>query len=274
MKKCELEKRMFAHRKLLETFADGKYAQVKSETVTVDEIVKFLQLSACNHERIYRYTNTDRLEEMLSTNRLSLSRLLEMNDLREYQDVKDADRIYIACFSFGKLENMAMWMMYGKDTTKSLRLSFDNKKVRECVESLKLKKGIFKDACGKEPIPEDSIEAVSFHDIAYVYGTALMWNRKIVGMSRCRDLSDPRKVEKLQTYIKDYGWASENEVRVLIKLKKCDPEHKRIYIDFESAIKSLEVVVGPRDDKCAKIKGLLSMYGLNSVNESTASLIF
>lgn len=274
MKKCELEKRMFAPRKLLETFADGKYAQVKSETVTVDEIVKFLQLSARNHEQIYRYTNTDRLEEMLSTNRLSLSRLLEMNDLREYQDVKDADRIYIGCFSFGKLENMAMWMMYGKDTTKSLRLSFDNKKVRECVESLKLKKGIFKDACGMEPIPEDSIEAVSFHDIAYVYGTALMWNHKIVGMSRCRDLSDPKKVEKLQTYIKDYGWASENEVRLLIKLKKCDPKLKRIYVDFKSAFERLEVIVGPRDDKCAKIKGLLSMYGLNSVNESTASLIF
>jgi hypothetical protein len=101
-----------------------------------------------------------------------------------------------------------------------------------------------------------------------------MWNHKIIGMSRCRDLRDPKKVEKLQTYIKDYGWASENEVRLLIKLKKCDPELKRIYIDFESAIKSLEVVVGPRDDKCAKIKGLLSMYGLNSVNESTASLIF
>jgi hypothetical protein len=274
MTKGELEKRMFAHRKLLETFAAGKYAQAKSETVTVDEIVKFLQLSASGHKRIYRYTNTDRLKEMLSTKRLSLSRLLEMNDLREYQDVKDADRIYIACFSFGKLENMAMWMMYGRDTTKSLRVSFDNKRIQKCIGNLKSKKGIFKDACGKESISEDSIESVSFHDIAYVYGTALMWNHKIVGMSRCRDLSDPKKVEKLQTYIKDYGWASENEVRLLIKLKKCDPELKRIYIDFESAIKSLEVVVGPRDDKCAKIKGLLSMYGLNSVNESTASLIF
>ena len=57
--------------------------------------------------------------------------------------------------------------------------------------------------------------------------------------------------------------------------KRNEQTYHQVNLDnFESAIKSLEVVVGPRDDKCAKIKALLSMYGLNSVNESTASLIF
>ena len=273
-KKCELSDRMFAHRTELNNIADGRHDKANEETVTIDEVVSFLQMSASNHKRVYRYTNIDRVKEILSSKRLALSRLLEMNDLREFQDVKDADRTYIACFSFGELENMAMWWMYGRDSEKSVRISFNNQKVGLCVARLKDKEGVFRDPDGKEPMGAHLIDTVSYHDIAYVYGKALMWNHKVVGMSRCRKLDYPKKQEELHGFIKDYGWSSENEVRLMVKLKKCDPDLKRIFIDFSEAVKSMEVLTGPVNDKHTKIKGLLSMYDVKSVEKSQASVIF
>lgn len=273
-KKKELEKRMFAHRDALKDFAEGRYDKPKVETVSASEIVDFLQRSAEGHARLYRYTKINRIEEMLESKRLCFSRLLEMNDLREYKNVDDANRTYIACFSFGNLENMAMWKMYGGDDNKSVRVSFDNKRVVEWVKGLKAKKHFYRDSEIKETIDVNQIESITFHDIAYAYGKALMWNHKVVGMSRCRELEKPFEIRELQGYIKDFGWASENEVRIIVKLKKCDPKLKRIFADFSSVINTMEVLSGPVNDKFQKIKGLMSMYDIIRVDNSKASVIF
>ena len=272
-KKKELEKRMFAHRDVLKDLADGQYSKSKVETVSVSEIVDFLQRSAEGHTRLYRYTKITRVLDMLESKRLCFSRLLEMNDLREYKNVEDANRTYIACFSFGKIENMAMWKMYGGDNNESVRVSFDNKKIVQCVKRLKKEKIFYSDSESKESIGANQIESITFHDIAYAYGKALMWNHKIVGMSRCKGLKEPFKVKELQGYVKDFGWASENEVRIMVKLKKCDPKWKRIFADFSGVVDTMEVLSGPVDDKFQKIKGLMSMYDIVRVENSKASVI-
>jgi hypothetical protein len=265
-RKKDLEHRMFSDRRDL----SAQYRQKNVDTVTIPEIIEFLKLSARSHKRIYKYTKLSRVEEMISSKYLCLSRLTEMNDLQEYKNVKKSDRTYLACFSFGEHENMAMWKMYGGEECESVRVSFSCKDVLRCIEKNKIEVldgegGVIK---GVE------VDDWSFHDVAYVYGKALIWNYKVIGSSRCKTLSAPFRIKTLQSFIKDYGWASENEVRIIIRLKKCIPSLKRIFIDFHKAIENMTVLTGPVGDKLLKAKSTLSPYAIKRIKASTAKVSF
>lgn len=243
-RKKALEERMFAPRVEL---AD-ELLPPKTETVTVDEIVEFLQLSAKSHQKLFHYTRFTCLDGMLKTHKLYLSRLSEMNDLNEYTKTPDANRIYLACFSYGSPENMAMWRMYGGSQDESIRLGF---KANDVVASIGGKDGhkIYKvngdNSCSDKKIPLSNVEMWSFHDVAYKYGDALCWNHNVVGIGRCRALQNVFGVREFAGYVKNFGWMSENEVRLMIKLRQPIPGLKRIAVDFIKPIKNMAVISGP-----------------------------
>lgn len=263
-----LETRAFASREEIAALlgADCPYAKPKTSTMTVHEIIEFLRASAEGHKDIFKYTQIDKMEKMLGSKKLFLSRLSEMNDLDEYTNVDGADRTYVACFCFGAIESMEMWKMYGGDPIQSVRLGFTGSSVRRAIsEPLKFYRVRVVGYEGEIEYPEidaDDIEWVSFHDVMYKYGQALMWNHKVMGASRCPELGDVWSVKELQTFVKRYGWAAECETRLVVRLKAGAADCKRIAIDFDEPIKEMKVVSGPVTSKMARIRRAFERNGL------------
>ena len=259
-RKKDLEHRMFSERRNL----SAQYRQKNVDTVTISEIIEFLKLSARSHRRIYKYTKLSHVEEMISSKNLSLSRLTEMNDLQEYKNVKKSDCTYLACFSFGEHENMAMWEMYGREECESVCVSSSCTDVLRCVEKNKIEV-LDGEGC--------VIKGVEVDDWSYVYGKALVWKYKVIGSSRCKVLSDPFRIKTLQSFIKDYGCASENEVRIIIRFKTCILSLKHIF-DFRKAIENMTVLTGRVSDKLIKAKSTLLLYAIKWIKASTATVLF
>lgn len=261
--KKDLEKRMFAPR--IELSDD--LMPPKKETVTVDDIVEFLRLSAKSHRRLFHYTKIGCLGGMLRSRKLYLSRLSEMNDLLEYTKTPDANRIYIASFSYGSCENMAMWKMYGGLPSESVRLGFEAKYVIDAIgerDGHSIYKVCDEKSSGKEDkgniIHINEVEDWSFHDVAYKYGNALYWNHNVIGTGRCRELQNAFSVKEFATYVKNSGWMSENEVRLTIKLRTHVPGLRQIAVDFEEPIKNMSIIIGPEKDKGVLIDRLVEDY--------------
>lgn len=273
-RKKDIETRMFASRDVFtkdaSSFAMSKH---KKETVTPAEIAEFLHLSAISHKSFFRYVKMRRIDDLFRTGRLYLSRLSEMNDLTEYANSKDANRTYLVSFSFGAVENMAMWKLYGGNPEESVRLEFGRNEVVKCLSEGGKHKVYRVDSYGNstDDIISD-VEDWSFHDVAYKYGKSLYWNHKVVGTGRCRSLSNPFAIPVLENKVKNYGWMSENEVRLVIKLKDAIPDLKRIAVDFRGAIQGMKIRLGPVCSKRMRLRRVLENRGVewndNRISES------
>ena len=264
VRKKKLEALMFDVREELRSQKEKELASSKKETVSCADIAEFLQLSALGHKKLFHYTKMENVRGILESKQLYLSRLSEMNDLNEYRGTRDADRTYLACFSFGEEENMAMWKMYGGSPDESVRIQFGGATVAKCIgkhDHQKVYPVRLSDDCQKGDEPQLEIEEWSFHDVAYTYGKALMWNRKVVGTGRCRGLSDPYAIPELKNRVKDFGWNSESEVRLVIRLTKSVPGLSRIAVDFDKPISSMSVLLGPSLSKQTKFKCMLERSG-------------
>ena len=247
----ELKIKMFAAREKISKIIEGgaKFVTSGRETVTVEEIKEFLHLAALSHKAFFQYTRLSSLQGILKTRHLYLSRLSEMNDLDEYENTTDADRIFITSMSYGGMENMALWRTYGGCGGGAVRMAFD---ARETVRALNTMHRIFDVKEGQygptgeigSEIGQGEIADWSFHDVAYKYGQALFWNHQVVGKGRCLALNNVWNA-KLDGYVKNFGWASENEVRLVVKLKKAKPERKHIAVDFNDVIEKMRIVTGP-----------------------------
>ena len=274
-RKKELEARAFASRLEMRALwgEDCPYGQPKSPTMTVPEIVEFLQESAKGHENVFKYTQIDKMEKMLASRKLFLSRLSEMNDLDEYTNVEGADRTYLASFCFGAMESMEMWRMYGGEPTESVRLGFNGSSVRKAISSKKFYKVKVVGYEGEVDYPvisPDDVEWVSFHDVMYKYGHALMWNHRVMGEGRCPDLADVWSVKALQTFVKRYGWSAESETRLVVRLKAGVADCKRIALDFLDPIKGMSVLSGPVSSKMRRIHRVFTRNGLEVENRRIA----
>ena len=274
-RKKALETRAFASRLEMKALwgEDCAYGRPKSPTMTVLEIIEFLKESAKGHESVFKYTQIDKMEKMLASKKLFLSRLSEMNDLDEYANVEGADRTYVASFSFGSIESMEMWKMYGGEPTESVRLGFKGASVRRAISSRKFYKVKVVGYEGEVEYPKinpDDIEWISFHDVMYKYGTALMWNHKVMGSGRCPDLKNVWSIKELQTFVKRYGWFAESETRLVVRLKAGTADCKRIAMDFEDPIKGMCVLSGPVSSKMLRIRRAFARNGVKDGTDRIA----
>lgn len=260
--KKDLEKRMFASRVEL----SDELKPPKTETVTTDDILKFLRLSGQSHKKLFHYTKLGSLEGLLRSRKLYLSRLSEMNDLLEYTNTPNADRTYIACFSYGSCENMEMWRMYGGSPRESIRLEFQGRDVFNAIGEMKghdIYKVSGDNVCTNDKIELNDVEEWRLHDVAYKYGDALYWNNNVIGIGRCRALQDVSRIKELATYVKNFGWMSENEVRLTIKLRTSIPGLRRIAVDFGAPIDNMSVLAGPEGSKEFSIRRMVRDCSFN-----------
>ena len=233
---------------------------------TASEVREFLALSGRDHRKYFQYTDLNALCGMLKSGQLWLTRADKLNDLKEFGAKEERQFCYIASFGTSALENVAMWWMYGlngieKDPKRiPVRLEFDGKAILsswkavlpgrpDCIAPVPVG--------GGHSLPQ--VTEVLLHDMLYQrnhshrkkpdgkrWHGAVSWNGHVADEVRCKKAFE-NAVESLPGFVKDVGWAYENETRITIRLAEAGPD--KIAIPFVDALKSVRVLVGPGGDR-------------------------
>lgn len=280
-------------RKLLFTpSAELKVGEKKRLPVRAEDVCRFLQCAGSGHRNYFQYTTIAGLKGLLTSKKLYLTLGSELNDKVE---VKTSDsrlwrRSYIASFSFGEPENVAMWKMYGESEENSVRIGFNGKSFANRIATLgRSKVGFFRvvsDGLKTDRYEElgVDIESVSLHDVIYQYGQvskrskhgSVLWNRMIANDARCSEFDNCGEHKEFATFVKDCAWSYENETRVVVVLKKELPKVKRIAVDISDVLKTLRVLSGPCYSKEAIIKAILrnKHYATSCFKQSSLDVDF
>lgn len=196
---------------------------------------------------LYHYTHLGAARKIVSDRCLLLSSSRKLNDTREPQD----DGLYVASFSFGAIENVAMWGIYSRPLSEAVRLRFHYAEMREMarrcqgavcpvavrqhdseMEYRVLEEGAF---------AVELKEVAQLSDILYVDHVeeksrrndgrvTIRWNSNSMRIS-LRELNSVRS-SPLKKFIKYSGWAYERETRLCVN----------VTIDDEKAIRALDML--------------------------------
>ena len=90
----------------------------------------FLERPPVHSGGLYHYTNLEAAKKIVLNRYLLLSSSRKLNDTREPQD----DGLYVASFSFGAIENVAMWGIYSRPLSEAVRLRFRYAEMREMAK--------------------------------------------------------------------------------------------------------------------------------------------
>lgn len=223
---------------------------------TTEEIIDFLEKKGCNHRGgYYHYTTLSALNGMLQSKKVHLSIGSDMNDILETKKCNPErwKKIYVASFSFGMAENMAMWGIYGDPFHEALRIRFSCYALNKVMDSVSKNANIPKKA---EYSPEDkkykydSIPnmpkyAAKLVDVVYYHGGSLERDRKYIRQKNYPNVRECWHNDAFTGYLKNEAWFYENETRLIIEFESELPEVKTIAIDFTEGLKTFDVISGP-----------------------------
>jgi len=243
-----------------------------------EELNQFLKKKGGNHTGGYfHYSNINALKGMLGSRKLHLSSGLEMNDWLEIKkgSPEEWQRIYVASFSYGNDENMAMWGIYGEPLADALRIKFRCKSLRDCIAKLSINSiegiGLSQVQDDGSYTPLNAEFLIELTDVAYLshsntYNT-LYWSNEVMRESQQKYLKDLYRTPSFAGCLKNVAWRYEREVRILVKVKNRMTDVKKIAIDIGDALDDVEVLCGP----CLKqghLKSELSNIYKNRTSES------
>lgn len=267
----------------------------QNRLATSDEVKAFLDLSGRDHRKYFHYTDLKAFLGMLESGQLWLTRADMLNDLKEIGTQSARKMTYIVSFGPSALENVAMWWMYGLKGKESdqidqipVRLEFGGKSIQSLVTRLDPNDPNM-DADRVQPlsVPNgeviNSIQSASLYDMLYqrtksrnseksrkrLHG-AVSWNGLIANETRCSAFRNAR--EELPGFVKDVGWAYENETRLTIRLSSRGALPEKIAIPFVEALKTVRVIVGPGRNAESNFKATLKRVSSAPKIEELASV--
>jgi len=172
-----------------------------------------------------------------------------MNDLAEPKKCDRARwrRTYVASFGFGKLENVAMWVVYGDPLCDAVRMGFGTEDVVAAVDAVRDDGALVSEVKGDGTYPSLRLDKVSvdIHDIVYATGKSLSWDENRLRGDVCADVEEAMRDPEMLGYVKDFAWRYERETRIVVTLPPGSPMPSRIAIPFQRAIEHADIVLGP-----------------------------
>jgi len=238
--------------------------------VTPEGVKRFLDLSGERHNGGYfQYTNESALLGIYNNATLHLSLGRTLNDKVEFLmcDSESWTRTYIASFSFGTMESIGMWSVYGRPPEKAVRIAFPRHvvlSIRDAARSVDnlrvaVPSGKKDGGFSYRPLPVGvGIEHVSLHDVIYQYGREIVsengsirqgtviWNRRMGLTDRCKAFSDCSRCPTLATYAKNVLWAGEFEVRLAVRLNRALSFKRKLAVSFpRNLLSGISVTMGP-----------------------------
>ena len=177
---------------------------------------------------------------------------------------------YVASFSFGKAENMAMWAMYGMPARQGIRLNIPLRAMTGVLKNFRKKPLVYSAKTG-EIIPGAEIVELKMVDVVYAHSGSLEHNKeKILNDKEKKKIRKLTTASELAFCIKNEVWLSENETRMILELKKKLPgDIETIAIDFGPAVDELEVTGSPCISE-AELKRSLKEIDGQRIHESFA----
>lgn len=245
------------------------------------ELLTFLEQKGSNHTGgYYHYTKCSSFKSMLESQKIHLSIGSEMNDIMETKkcSTEKWKRLYIASFSYGSSENMAMWAIYGQPFRDALRLRFSWRKINDIVNFAKdgiIYKFIADNKKDKyQPINEKfSIKLV---DVAYYKKNSLERNKEILSGKTCSCIEHCLEKEEFAGYLKNCAWSYENETRIVVEFEKELDNVATIAIDAHHLFDDMDILVSPcafADNTENNFADELKKYRLNFSNSAFHGLV-
>ena len=145
----------------------------KNEVYSSEDLLVYLSDKAKENKRLYHYTTYEALLSIIKGRSLRLSRLDLLNDKAEQKLGYHDERLknYVISFTQDK-EYVSMWAMYGKASGIKIRLDFDTKCFRSCINDF------YFDSDKKNRLSfyhvnalfgkGDASEPIRFSDVAYL----------------------------------------------------------------------------------------------------------
>ena len=237
-------------------------------SVSFGDVKDFLDERGYNHRDYFHYTKLSPTLMLLDKKQLFLTKGSELNDLQEFKtgDEKKWECCYLACFTFGTAENIAMWKMYGGNDEKTqFRLGFKGSSIRKWLKQFRANP-VARRTNGEEI--RTNIEEVSLHDVAYCRNNSLQWGRWLVTRKQLPEVCEARRERTLTTYVKNIGWAYESEVRLVIRFERPLKRVKTICVDFSKALQDLRITQGPMSQYNPIPQSILANYPAELVSQS------
>ena len=147
-----------------------------SSITSPEELCEFLRCKGSRHKAYFQYTDMSALAGMLSSNTIWLTRADELNDLAECNGMskEEKGKTYIASFTFGSMESVAMWFLYPRDHKAAVRVKFSQKMMNALQKMLKSTCRAYSTKEGDST--EYLIEEFYFSDIIYAHNGSLEYN--------------------------------------------------------------------------------------------------
>ena len=213
---------------------------------TDNELKAYLESKGAKHLFFFHYTTIPVLEGMQKCRKLFLTRMDKLNDALEGNaDRARRKRIFIASFSFGIAESMAMWSMYGFPYKQGIRLTIPRRAITRTLKDFSDKPTIYSTTNGIK-IPISGKATLKMMDVVYAHPGSLEHNRKKLLNNSEQLIKNMTQNPRLACCVKNEVWLSENETRMILELEQELPDDvEKIAIDFGFAVDNLEVTGSP-----------------------------
>ena len=217
-----------------------------SEISSIEELKQYLEDKGKGHRPFFHYTTLETLQGMLKNRRLFLTRMDKLNDAMECNAAPERKkRVYIASFSFGRPESVAMWYMYGTPSKKGIRLTIPNRAITQTINGFEKNPVIFSTETGKE-ITTEQIPVLKMIDVVYAHNGSLEHNKEKLLRKQGEFVITAKADPELAFFVKNEIWLSENETRMVLEFEKELPgDLVKVAIDFDYAINNLEITANP-----------------------------
>ena len=250
--------------------SESKKTKEFSDLSTVEEIREYLETKGPGHTFFFQYTTLNALRGMLKSRKLYLARMDKLNDALECRSAEERKkRVYIASFSFGIAESMAMWSMYGAPYQQGARLTIPKRAITGTLKDFAKHPVLYSTETGNE-IPFGGSATLKMMDVVYAHSGSLEHRREKLLRKQGNLVSDAKDDPVLAFCMKNEIWLAENETRMILELEEKLPDNiEKVAIDFGHAVDNLEITGSP----ClslAELKQELKNFGKEKIRESVA----
>ena len=208
---------------------------------TVTEMKDYLgniKNSLNNTKRLYKYTNTNKILEIVKTKRWLVGHPYHLNDNYEYNKFHDWNGRFFSSFMRGDNEAIAMWSMYGQPWDQGIRIGISVSSFKKWIRNI-------------NKIYDENGSEIKKKFRVY-YGDVLYANdEKKESLKRGifqNTFFKPYDHSEMIGYVKDVAWAYEKEVRLHVDVE--DMCQEKVFIDIpDEIINDLEIILSPRISK-------------------------
>ncbi len=262
---------------------DKKVKDIKN----IDELASFLKEKGENHKNYNHYTTSWSLNLILknSTLRFTRGNSKNLNDWHEWNEKGKQDiwnKTYIACFSYGDFEKMAMWGLYCLPSKEAVRLTIPQKALSFVKKFNSNNSGIkiYKDEDKKELIGNEAIKSIILSDVFYFKDNRPQSHNGAIFTFSENHVVNLLDKENATGIIKNHSWSYEKEVRIIIRFKDEQYSSKNeyeilnnVYLEFPNEmIKNALVTKGPNFDEYINNNENLIRTIENINNETSANM--